>query len=54
MAEFVGKSKEEAIEMGLKELNITEDQAEIEVVEEKDGFLGLGKKVVVIINEKKS
>ena len=53
MAEFVGKSKEEAVEMGLKELKITEDQAETEVVEEKDGFLGLGKKVVVRITEKK-
>ncbi len=52
MAEFTGKTKEEAIEIGLKEMNLEEEKADIEVVEEKDGFLGIGKKVVVKITEK--
>ncbi|MBQ1941391.1 MAG: Jag N-terminal domain-containing protein, partial [Selenomonadaceae bacterium] len=39
------KTKDEAIELALKELGITIEEAEIEVVEEgSKGFLGLGGK----------
>ena len=45
-----GKTKEEAIEKALKEINKTEDQVEVEVLEnESSGFLGLiGQKDAVV------
>lgn len=56
MAEFLGKTVEEAIELGLKTLGIEKDCAEITVLEEPvKGFLGLGgKKAKVEINVKKT
>ena len=50
------KTKDEAIALALEELGLTEDEAEIEVVEEaKSGFLGLGSKdAVVKVTEKLS
>lgn len=43
--EKTGKSVEEAVAEALKELNITADEAEIEIIEEpKKGFLGFGRK----------
>lgn len=52
--EFTAKTVEEAIEEGLKELNVTREQAEIEVLEMPTaGFLGLGaKKAKVKITKK--
>ena len=47
--EKTAKTKEEAIELALSELGITEDEAIIEVIEEgKSGFLGLGGKDAVV------
>jgi spoIIIJ-associated protein len=47
--EFVGKSKKEAIELGLKELNITEDEAVITVIEEAEkGLFGKIKKMAKV------
>lgn len=56
MATYYGKTVEEAIESGLKELGISREEAEITVIEEaKKGFLGLNsKKAEVEINPKKS
>lgn len=43
------KTKEEAIEAALAELNATEDEVEIEVIEEgAKGFLGIGNKNAVV------
>ena len=41
---FSGKTAEDAIEAGLKELGITREEAEIEVIEEgkKGGLFGIG------------
>ena len=45
MAEFLGKTVEEAIESGLKTLGVTKEEVEIEVLEEPTkGFLGIGSK----------
>lgn len=54
--EFTGKTVQEAIENGLKEMNLTEDKAEIKVLEEPTkGFLGIAaKKAKVEITAKKS
>lgn len=47
--EKIAKTKEEAIELALAELGVTEEQVEIEVVEEgSKGFLGLGSKDAVV------
>ena len=56
MAEFLGKTVEEAIELGLKTLGIEKEKAEITVLEEPvKGFLGLGgKKAKVEISAKKT
>ncbi len=56
MPVYYGKSVEEAIEAGLKELGITQENAEIKVIEEaKKGFLGINsKKAEVEVNAKKS
>lgn len=42
--EFTGKTTDEAIAEGLKQLSLTQEQADIEVLEEgkKGGFLGIG------------
>ncbi len=55
MPTYYGKTVEEAIEEGLKELGITAEQAEIKVIEEaKKGFLGINtKKAEVEVNAKK-
>ena len=47
---------EEAIQKALKELNVTREEAKIDViVEGKKGFLGLGQKdAVVTVRRKKS
>ena len=54
--EFTGKTVQEAIENGLKEMNLEEDKAEIKVIEEPTkGFLGIAaKKAKVEITEKKT
>ena len=54
--EFTGKTVQEAIENGLKEMNLTEDKAEIKVLEEPTkGFLGIAaKKARIEITAKKS
>ena len=45
MAEFLGKTVEEAIESGLKTLGVTKEEVEIEILEEPTkGFLGIGAK----------
>lgn len=56
MATYYGKTVEEAIESGLKELGIDRENADIKIVEEpKKGFLGLNsKKAEVEISPKKS
>ena len=56
MPTYYGKTVEEAIEEGLKELGITAEQAEIKVIEEaKKGFLGINsKKAEVEVNAKKT
>lgn len=56
MPTYYGKTVEEAIEEGLKELGLDREQADIRVVEEpKKGFLGLNsKKAEVEVNAKKS
>lgn len=56
MPTYYGKTVEEAIEEGLKELGVTAEQAEIKVIEEaKKGFLGINsKKAEVEVNAKKS
>ena len=47
--EKTAKTKEEAIAAALAELNATEDEVEIETVEEgSKGFLGLGSKDAVV------
>lgn len=47
--EFTGKSSKEAIELALKELGITEDQADIKIIEESEkGFLGKVKKLAKV------
>ena len=47
--EKIAKTKEEAIQLALAELGVTEEQVEIEVVEEgSKGFLGLGSKDAVV------
>ena len=54
--EFTGKTVQEAIENGLKEMNLEEDKAEIKVIEEPTkGFLGIAaKKAKVEITAKKT
>ena len=56
MAVYYGKTVQEAIENGLKEMNLTEDKAEIKVIEEPTkGFLGINaKKAKVEIEKKKT
>ena len=46
MAIYEGKTVADAIEAGLKDLGLTEETAEIKVLDEgvKGGFLGLGGK----------
>ena len=52
--EFTGKTVEEAIETGLKELGITEEQAEIQVKEQPTkGLFGIMKGKAVVEIEKK-
>ncbi len=47
--EITAKTKEEAISQALSELGITEEEAQIEVIEEgKAGFLGIGGKDAVV------
>ena len=45
--EFTGKTSEEAIELALKELGITREQAQIEILEEGSGVLFFKKKARV-------
>lgn len=54
--EFTGKTVQEAIENGLKEMNLAEDKVEIKVLEEPTkGFLGIAaKKARVEITAKKT
>ena len=56
MAEFLGKTVEEAIENGLKALGLEKDNAEITVLEEPTkGFLGIGSKPAKVeVSEKKT
>ncbi len=46
-----GKSVEEAVRKALEELQTTEDQVTIEVLEEESGFLGLGAKAKVRVTK---
>ena len=49
MVVFTGKTVEEAIEKGLKELNISRLKAHIKVISrEKKGFLGFGRKMAEV------
>lgn len=50
--EFTGKTSEEAIETALKELGITREQAEIEIIEEGSGVLFFKKKARVNVTKK--
>lgn len=52
--EFTAKTVEEAKKEGLAKLGIGEDQAEIVVIEETSGFLGVGKKARIRITKKAS
>ena len=56
MAEFLGKTVEEAIENGLKKLGLERENAEISVLEEPTkGFLGIGAKPAKVeVSEKKT
>lgn len=56
MATYYGKTVEEAIESGLKELGLDRENAEIKVIEDaKKGFLGINsKKAEVEVTPKKS
>lgn len=52
--EFIGKTIEEAVNEGLKTLGITEEAAEITVIDEpQKGFLGIGAKPAKVIVTKK-
>lgn len=42
------KSVDEAVELALAELGVDKDQAQVEVLEEEKGFLGLGTKEVTV------
>ena len=42
------KTEEEAIELALSELGVEKDQAQVEVLDEGKGFLGIGKKEVTV------
>lgn len=54
MAVYYGKTVQEAIENGLKEMNLTEDKAEIKVIEEPTkGFLGINARKAKVEVEKK-
>lgn len=49
MAKFTAKTVEEAVELGLKELGVEREKAEIKVLEEPvKGFLGIGAKPAVV------
>lgn len=50
--EFTAKTVEEAKREGLSQLGISESEAEIVVLEESNGFLGVGKKAKVLITKK--
>ena len=54
--QFTAKTVDEAIKNGLTELGITEEQAQIEIIEQPTkGLFGILKgKAIVEINEKKS
>lgn len=44
-----GKSVEEAIQLGLNELRLTQDQVEVKIIQEaSSGFLGIGKKTAIV------
>ena len=45
---YEGKTKEEAIEKALKELNLLEENAIIKILEEKNGLLKKSVKIEVI------
>ncbi len=48
--EKTAKSKDEAIKSALEELNVTEDEVDIDVIEEgSKGFLGIGAKDAKVI-----
>ena len=47
--EFSGKNEKDAINKALEELNLTEDQVRIEIIDKgKKGFLGIGEEDTVI------
>lgn len=46
--EKTAKTVEEAVELALAELGVSQDQAKVEVLEEDKGFLGLGKKEATV------
>ena len=52
MPRFTGETVEQAIKLGLSTLEITKENAKIEIIqEEKKGFLGFGKKGAVVVVE---
>ncbi len=52
MPKFTGETVDQAIEMGLSALQITKDDAKINVIQEgKKGFLGFGKQEAVVVVE---
>ena len=49
MTEFTGRTVEEAIEIGLTTLNLSRDQAEIEILEEgRTGVFGVGSRLATV------
>ena len=46
--EKTAKTVEEAVELALQELGVEKEQAQVEVLEEDKGFLGLGKKEATV------
>ena len=54
---FTGKTVDEALKLGLAELDLTEENVEWEIIEaEKKGILGIGAtpaKIKIVYNEKK-
>lgn len=52
MPKFTGETVEQAVEQALLKLNITKENAKIDILEEgKKGFLGFGKKEAVVVVE---
>ncbi|MDT2815910.1 RNA-binding cell elongation regulator Jag/EloR [Vagococcus carniphilus] len=52
MPKFTAETVDQAIELGLKTLQLTRSEADIQIIEEgKKGFLGIGKKEAIVVVE---